>query len=154
MNSTATQHSGSRFETVVARVDAYPLAVTILVWLLIAQSALYAGIALAGQTIVEGVNTGDAHRELGVMIGGRSIALVILTVIALQSKHVRFLQLVIGVRAVIEMFDIIAGMQHDPVSGNVPLAVIKAVVQLALFVYVGAIASGHIARYRPASVST
>ncbi len=152
MNSTPTQHTDSRFETVVARVHAYPLAVTVLVWLLVAQSALYAGIALAGQTIVEGIDPGDAHRELGVMIAGRSVALVILTIVALQSKHVRFLQLVIGLRALIEIFDIIAGMQQDPASGNVPLAVVKAVVQLALFIYVGAIASGHIARYRPTAV--
>jgi len=95
-----------------------------------------------------------ALREVGFMIAGRSIALVILTVVALQSKHVRFLQLVIGLRVLIEIFDVVAGLQRDPVSGNGPIAVAKAVVQLALFVYLGAIASGHIARYRPAPAPT
>ncbi len=154
MTSSAAQHADSKFETVVTKVDAYPVWVTILSWLLIAQSALYAIIALTGRTIVAGVTNGDAHRELGIMAAGRCLALVILTVIALQSKHVRFLQLVIGLRAVIEIFDVVAGLQREPASGNVPIAAVTAVVQLALFVYVGAIASGHIARYRPVPAST
>lgn len=53
---------------------------------------------LWGPAIVDGIDNAAARSELGVMIAGRSIALVILTVIALQPKHVRFLQLVIGLR--------------------------------------------------------
>ncbi len=148
------QRPGSRFATVVARVDAYPWGVTILVWILIAQSALYVIISLTGQTIVDGIDNAAAHRELGIMIAGRSMALTILTVVALQSKYVRFLQLVIGLRALIEIFDVVAGLQRDPSSGNVPIAVVKAVVQLALFGYLGAIASGHVARHRPTPALT
>ncbi len=77
--TSPTAHAGSRFTTVVAKVDAYPLAVTILVWILIAQSAVYAVISLVGPAIVEGIDNA-ASSVLGVMIAGRSIALVILTV--------------------------------------------------------------------------
>jgi len=150
MNLEATRRTSPTFKTVVASVEAYPLGVTIMVWLLVAQSALYALISIMGQAIVDGIDNAAAHNEVGVMIAGRSIALVILTVLALQSKHVRFLQLVIGVRALIEIFDIVAGLQRDPPSGNVTFAIVKAVVQLALFVYLGAIASGHVSRYKPA----
>ena len=149
MSPEAPRRTSARFATVVERVDAYPLGVTILVWLLVAQSALYALILITGQAIVDGIGNAAARNGVGIMIAGRSIAVVILTVLALHSKHVRFLQLVIGVRALIEIFDVVAGLQRHPASGNVPIAVAKAVVQLALFVYVGAIASGHVARYRP-----
>ncbi len=154
MSQRPARRTGSRFETVVATVAAYPVWVTILVWILIAQSALYAVIALVGPAIVDGIDNAAARTEVGVMIAGRSIALVILTVIALQSKYVRFLQLVMGLRALIEIFDVIAGLQRSPASGNVPIAVVKALVQLALFVYLGAIASGHVPRYRTAPPPT
>ncbi|MEO6143951.1 MAG: hypothetical protein ABIP19_08240 [Dermatophilaceae bacterium] len=48
MSQGPARRTGSRFATVVATVAAYPVWVTIPVWILIAQSALYAVIALVG----------------------------------------------------------------------------------------------------------
>ncbi len=150
--SSATE-AKSTFTTVVRTVPRFPLPMVVFTYLLLLFNLL--GLALflfSINGIVPGLAglSSSTVQQLSYRIAGRQLISILLFVFALTYKDVRVFQLAWAMALIREIADV-AGFLATGES-IVVLLIIYAlfmVGEIAAFVYLGMIASGHVARYLP-----
>ena len=139
----------SRFATVVPTVDRFPLPIMILGSLLLLVNVFgFMTFLFNISMFAPGLPAGSALQSLGYIIAGRQLGVTIVFALALFGKNVRFMQLAWFLAALREIADM-AGMAAQVPAIGIVTFVILILLEFAIVVYLGAIASGHVAKYKP-----
>jgi len=150
--SSATE-AKSTFTTVVRTVPRFPLPMVVFTYLLLLFNLL--GLVLFLFSIngivpgLAGLSSGTVQ-QLSYRIAGRQLIPILLFVFALTYKDVRVFQLAWAMALIREISDV-AGFLATGESVFVLLIIyaLFMVGEIAAFVYLGRIASGHVTKYLP-----
>ena len=82
------------------------------------------------------------------MLAGRQPAVTVVFALALFGKNVRFMQLAWFLAIIREISDA-AGTLARGMPFVTVFVIVVLVAEIAAFIYTGAIASGHVAKYKP-----
>ncbi len=145
----STVHT-SRFATIIPNVRRFPIAMLVFGWFLVATNAFFGIMFVVNADVIPGLAASGADQQAAIMVAGRNLGQALILGFALQYKNVRVLQFVWLMAIIREVFDLAGTLIRG--SGPSP-AIIAAVlvIEVASFIYLGAIASGRVAKYRPAS---
>lgn len=141
--------SHGRFHAVVPTVKRFPLAIVLCSYIILAIN-LYGLINFFTNlpAFVPGIGTGPAVDQIAFMISGRQLGVALVLVFALLYKHVRVMQLAWLLAIIRELVDLALARNS---TGSVIFVVAILIVEVAIFIHLGKIASGKVAKYRPAS---
>jgi len=148
-----TSEKQSRFATLVPTVNKFPLPMVIFASLLLLINVFAVANFLFNMAgFMPGLATGEASavKEVSLMLSGRHLGPVILLLFALLYKNTRVMQLAWFVVIVREVFDMLGTLARgDAGAGALIFVIVVLVAEIAAFIYTGAIASGHVAKYLP-----
>ena len=141
-NTSETKHSP--FATLVPVVDKFPLWILIAGWLLVFFNVM-GSFGFAGS--IPGLGASGADQQAALMLAARQLGQGFILGYGLLQKNVRTLQFLWLMVILRESIDFAASLMRG--QGLGPLAfVVTLAIELAAFIYLGAIASGHIAGYK------
>lgn len=144
--SQLSDKKSSPFATLVASVDKFPLWILILGWLLVFFNVM-GSFSFSGS--IPGLGTTGPDQQAALMLAARQIGQAFILGYGLLQKNVRTLQFIWLMVIIRESIDFAARLISG--QGLSPIAfIITIVIELVVFIYLGAIASGHIARYKKA----
>lgn len=153
--SSTTNPTGSfrsRFTTVVPTVKRFPLPILILgALLLLVNIGGFINALLSIQTLAPSLSPADAQ-IIGAAFAARQAGVAIVFALALFGKNVRFLQLAWGIAAIREIGDFPMSLALGGAFGAIAIGVL-ILVEIGTVIYLGAIASGHVAKYKAGSMS-
>lgn len=136
----------SRFATVVPAVEKFPLWILIAGWFLVFAN-ISGSFSFAAS--IPGLETIGADQQAALMLAARQIGQGFILGYGLLQKNVRTLQFLWLMCIIRESIDfaarLISGQGFSPIMFVVTLAI-----EIAAFIYLGAIASGHVAKYKKA----
>jgi hypothetical protein len=136
----------SPFATLVPTVDKFPLWILILGWMLVFFNVM-GSFNFAGT--IPGLETTGADQQAALMLAARQVGQGFILGYGLLQKNVRTLQFLWLMCIIRESIDfaarLISGQGFSPTMFVVMLAI-----EIAAFIYLGAISSGHIAKYKKA----
>ena len=136
----------SPFATLVPTVDRFPLWILIFGWLLVFAN-ISGSFNFAGT--IPGLGTTGPDQQAAIMLAARQIGQGFILAYGLLQKNVRLLQflwLMVLIRESIDFSaSLISGQGLSPI-----MFIVTIVIELATFIYLGAIASGHVAKYKKA----
>jgi hypothetical protein len=136
----------SPFTTLVPTVDKFPLWILIAGWLLVFAN-ISGSFSFSGT--IPGLAATGPDQQAAIMLAARQIGQGLILGYGLLQKNVRtlqFLWLMVIIRESIDFVaSIISGQGLSPLMFIVTLAI-----ELAAFIYLGLIASGHVAKYKKA----
>ena len=143
MNITSGKKT-SPFTTLVPSVDKFPLWILILGWLLVFFN-LMGSFSFTGS--IPGLGTTGPDQQAAIMLAARQVGQAFILGFGLLQKNVRTLQFIWLMVIIRETIDFSARLISG--QGLSPIAfVITIIIEAAVFIYLGAIASGHVAKYR------
>ena len=133
-----------RFATIVPTVEKFPLWILILGWLLVFFNVM-GSFSFAGT--IPGLGATGADQQAAIMLAARQIGQAFILGYGLLQKNVRTLQFLWAMVIIRESIDfaarLISGQGLSPIAFVVTIAI-----ELTAFIYLGAIASGHVAKYK------
>ncbi|MCX6056874.1 MAG: hypothetical protein NTW69_01820 [Chloroflexi bacterium] len=136
----------SRFATIVPTVEKFPLWILIAGWFLVFAN-VSGSFSFAAS--IPGLGTIGADQQAALMLAARQVGQGFILGYGLLQKNVRTLQFLWAMCIIRESIDfaarLISGQGFSPIMFIVTLAV-----EVAAFIYLGAIASGHVAKYKKA----
>ena len=136
----------SRFETVVPTVAKFPMPIMVVGTLLLLINLFFLGNFLFNlQGIFPGLGNSGVVQQLQYMLAARQLGMAVVFGLALFGKNVRFMQLAWFLAFIREVGDLAGGLA----LGNNPglfFIIPLIVIEIAAFIYTGAIASGHVAK--------
>ncbi len=134
----------SPFATLVPTVDRFPIWVLIFGWLLVFFNVT-GSFGFAGT--IPGLGSTGPDQQAALMLAARQLGQAFILGFGLLQKNVRTLQFIWLMVIIRESIDLAARLISG--QGLSPIAIIVTIViELGIFIYLGAIASGHVARYR------
>ena len=144
--SNPSDKKPSRFDTLVASVDKFPVWILILGWLLVFFNVM-GSFSFSGS--IPGLGSSGPDQQAALMLAARQIGQAFILGYGLLQKNVRTLQFIWLMVIIRESIDFAARLNSG--QGLSPIAfIITIVIELAVFIYLGAIASGHVAKYKNA----
>lgn len=144
-------HQGhGMFQTLVHTLPRVPLPIAILTWLLLAVNVFGFVAMVSGlDRVIPGIGTSNEVKAAGYMMAARQLGVAIVFALAFFSKNVRFMQLGWGLAALREIGDVPSAVAQGGLIAGLAMAALIAA-EIAIFVWLGAVAAGRIARYAPA----
>lgn len=141
----------SRFASVVSTVRRFPIAMVVFGWFLVAINTFFGVMFLINAAgVIPGLAAGGADQQAAIMLAGRNLGQALLLAFALLYKDVRVMQFVWLMAIIREVFDLAAALIRG--TGPSPLIIIVVLgIEVAAVIYLGAIATGRVAKYRPAA---
>ena len=136
----------SPFATLVPTVDKFPLWILIAGWVLVFAN-ITGSFSFSGT--IPGLGMTGADQQAALMLAARQIGQGFILGYGLLQKNVRTLQFLWAMVIMRESIDLAARL----ISGqglSLVMFVVTLAVELAAFIYLGAIASGHVAKYKKA----
>ena len=144
MTNLTDNNKKSPFATVVPTVDRFPLWILIVGGLLVLANL---GGSFSFTGAIPGLGTSGPDQQAATMLAARQLGQAFILLFALLYRNVRVLQAVWFMTIIRECIDLIARLTSG--QGLSPIfIVITIAIEIAAFIYLGAIASGHVARYR------
>jgi len=136
-----------RFATVVPTVDKFPMWILILGWMLVFFNVT-GSFSFAGT--IPGLTATGPDQQAAIMLAARQIGQGFILGYGLLQKNVRTLQFLWLMVIIRESIDFAARLISG--QGLNPIAfVVTIIIEIAAFIYLGAIASGHVAKYKSES---
>lgn len=132
------------FATVVPTVEKFPLWILIAGWLLVFAN-VSGSFSFAGT--IPGLGATGADQQAALMLAARQIGQGFILGYGLLQKNVRTLQFLWAMVIIRESIDLAARLISGQGLSLVMFAVTIAI-ELAAFIYLGAIASGHVVKYK------
>jgi hypothetical protein len=136
----------SRFATVVPTVDKFPLWILIFGWLLVFAN-VSGSFSFSGT--IPGLAATGPDQQAAIMLAARQIGQSFILAYGLLQKNVRLLQFLWLMVIIRESIDfaarLISGQGLSPI-----MFIVTIVIEVAAFIYLGAIASGHVSKYKKA----
>lgn len=147
MSTSATQ-TRSGFTTVVHRVDRFPFSIRLLGYaLLLVNIGGFVSFLTNLQGFAPGLPENSSVDQIGYMLAGRQLGVAIVFALALFGHNIRFLQLAWGLAILRELADIAGTIARGQTGASIGIGVLL-VAEIAIFIYLGAVATGRIAKYR------
>lgn len=141
-----TNESKSRLATVVPSVEKYPLWILIAGWLLVFFNVM-GSFSFSGS--IPGLLATGADQQAAIMLAARQLGQAFILGFGLLQKNVRTLQFVWGMVIIRESLDLAARLMRGEGLPLLAFAITLAI-EIAAFIYLGAIASGYVAPYKKA----
>ncbi len=139
----------SRFATVVPTVEKFPLAIIIVGSLLLLINIFFFFTSLFNvEMIFPGLSASGIAPKVQYIFASRQLGIALVFALALYGKNTRFMQLAWFLAFLRELGDF-AGMLAIGDTAAALSFTPMLVFELGAFIYVGAIASGHVAKYKP-----
>ncbi len=139
----------SRFATVVPTIEKFPLPIMILGSLLLLVNVFgFFTFLFNLSAMVPEIGTNASAQAAGILIAGRQLAVTVVFALALFGKNVRFMQLAWFLAFIREIADA-ASMVVQGNNSGLPFFAALLIAEIAAFIYLGAIASGHVTKYLP-----
>lgn len=137
------------FKTVVPTVRRFPIWIYVVGGLLVlANVAGSVGFLTGPSALIPGLEFKGPGEQASMMIAARQLGQGLFLLFALLYRNTRTLQMVWAMVIIREGIDLasilISGQGLSPIMVGVTIAI-----ELAAFVHLGAIASGHLKKYRP-----
>lgn len=150
----STPENNSRFATLVPTVNKFPIPMVIFASLLLLINVFaVANFIFNMSGFMPGLATGEASavREVSLMLSGRHLGGVVILLFALFYKNTRVMQLAWFVVIIREVFDMLGTLARgDAGAGALGFVVVILILEMVAFIYTGAIASGHVTKYKKA----
>ena len=140
---SSSSEKTSWFATVVSTVDRFPIWILVIGWLLVFFNVT-GSYSFSGT--IPGLGTTGPDQQAAIMLAARQIGQAFILGYALLQKNVRTLQFVWLMCIIRESIDFAARL----ISGqglSLIAFVITIALEIAAFLYLGAIASGRVAKY-------
>ena len=146
---SAVDGKHTHFVTAVPTVSRFPLPIMIFggVMLAINVVAFLAFLLFPGR-VIPGFAASNMVQEVGFMLAGRQLGATAVLALALFRKNVRLFQLAWLLAILREVTDA-AGALVSGSYGGAALGAVFLIAEMAAFIYLGRIASGHVAKYVP-----
>ena len=135
----------SPFATLIATLDKFPLWSLILGWLLVFFN-LMGSFGFSGT--IPGLGTTGPDQQAAIMLAARQVGQAFILGYGLLQKNVRTLQFIWLMVIIRESIDFAARLISGQGLSSIA-SIITIIIELTVFIYLGAIASGHIAKYNP-----
>ncbi len=146
--SNLTEHK-SRFETVVPTVKKFPLWLLIVGSLMILMNLSFFILSLFSPQMISPILGGGGEgSRLQYMFAVRQLGIIVVFALAMYGKNTRFMQLAWFIAFLRELGDLVGALAAGINTVGVVFFIILLAVELAAFIYAGAIASGHVAKYK------
>ena len=129
----------SRFATVVPTVEKYPTWILVAGWLLVFFNVM-GSISFSGS--IPGLLTTGADQQAAIMLAARQLGQAFILGFGLLQKNVRTLQFVWAMVIIRESIDLTARLVRGEGLSLIAF-VITLAIEIAAFIYLGGIASGH-----------
>ena len=139
----------SPFATVVPTVERFPVPILILGSLLLLVNVFgFFTFLFNLSAMAPEIGTNASAQAVGILIAGRQLAVTIVFALALFGKNVRFMQLAWSLAVIREIADAASMVVQGNYVG-LPFFAALLIAEISVFIYLGAIASGHVAKYKP-----
>lgn len=129
----------SRFATVVPTVEKYPTWILVAGWLLVFFNVM-GSFSFSGS--IPGLLTTGADQQAAIMLAARQLGQAFILGFGLLQKNVRTLQFVWAMVIIRESIDLTARLVRGEGLSLIAF-VITLAIEIAAFIYLGGIASGH-----------
>ncbi|MEK6753810.1 MAG: hypothetical protein AABZ00_16250 [Chloroflexota bacterium] len=141
----------SQFATLAPTVDKFPLLMVIFGWFLVMVNTTFGILFLINPAgVILGLGSTSAILQATIMLGARNLGSGFILGFALLFKNTRVLQAVWVFAIIREVGDLVAALAGGGGFSGAIVVIVILVIEIIAFIYTGAIASGHIAKYKKA----
>ncbi|MGH9157260.1 MAG: hypothetical protein ACRD1K_15805 [Acidimicrobiales bacterium] len=138
-------NDGGRSATVVPKVEHFRWFILLVAYpLLVVNLFGFANFAVNLNGFAPGIGTGTSVDQVSYMLAGRQLAVALVFALGLFSRRVRLMQLGWGLAIIREFADMAGTIARGQTAGALAIAALVAI-EVAIFVYLGALASGRAA---------